>query len=57
VLEREDFAELNVRGMIKTDDEALISIEIAGFWFPSGEIRDLMVRFQTGSPRYHLDPA
>jgi len=52
VLEREDFAELNVRGMIKTDDEALISVEITGFWFPGGEIRDLMVKFQTGSPRY-----
>ena len=52
VLERKGFAELNVRGMIKTDDGALISIEITGFWFPSGEIRDVMARFQTGSPQY-----
>jgi hypothetical protein len=52
VLIRENFTELNVRGVIETDDGALISVEITGFLIPDGEIRDQMVRFQTSSPRY-----
>jgi hypothetical protein len=51
-LVREGFTELNVRGKIETDDGALISVEITGFLVPDGEIRDAMVRFQTGSPQY-----
>ena len=52
VVVREDFTEINVRGVIETDDGALISVEITGFLIPDGEIRDQMVRFQTSSPQY-----
>ena len=45
--------ELNVRGMIKTDDDALISVEITGFLVgKTSEIRDTRVKFQTGNPKY-----
>ena len=44
--------ELDVRGMIITDDNALISVEITGFLVGDGEIRDAMVRCQTGNSKY-----
>ena len=44
--------ELNVRGMIKTDDDALISVEITGYLIGEGEILDAMVKFLTGNPKY-----
>jgi len=44
--------ELDVKGMIITDDNAFISVEITGFLVGDGEIRDAMVRFQTGNSKY-----
>ena len=53
-LTRSDFVtELNVRGMIKTDDDVLISVEITGFLVgDTSEIRDTKVIFRTGNPKY-----
>jgi hypothetical protein len=51
-LVREGFTELDVRAKLETDDGTLISVEISGFLVPDGQIRDAMVRFETGSPQY-----
>lgn len=53
-LTKSDFVtELNVRGMIRTDDDVLISVEITGFLLgDTSEIRDTKVIFRTGNPKY-----
>ncbi len=44
--------EISPRASIQTSDGAFISVQISGYEFPDGTIKDTFVRFLTGDKRY-----
>ncbi len=44
--------EISPRASIQTGDGAFISVQISGYEFPDGTIKDSFVRFLTGNKRY-----
>ena len=44
--------EISPRASLKTSDGALISVQISGYSFPDGTIKDTFVRFLTSDDRY-----
>ena len=44
--------EINPRASLKTSDGALISVQISGYAFPDGTIKDTFVRFLTSDEKY-----